>query len=158
MDDPSPAEQTAAPAPSAPDMDLRVARYQALHARRRECGQRAWVSGLVLVPAAFAALAGLTRITCPAAMDFIILSGISTVLLAMWMLLADRFRQQEEAALAEIAALDGAAQESGGAGGARFARLLVALALLALYVTAWNIRPPCETEAPIEDPELTRRL
>jgi hypothetical protein len=156
MDDPSPAEQAAATA--APDVELRVARYQALHARRRECGQRAWVSGLVLVPAAFASLAGLTRITCPAAMDFIILSGISTVLLLMWMLVADRFRQQEEAALAEIAALDGATQPQGGAGGARLARLLVALALLALYVTAWNIRPPCESEAPIEDPELTRRL
>lgn len=158
MDDPSPAEQTAAPAPAAPDMELRVARYQSLHARRSECGQRAWVSGLVLVPAAFASLAGLTRITCPAAMDFIILSGISTVLLAMWMLLADRFRQQEEAALVEIAALDGVSHEAGGAGSARFARLLVALALLSLYVTAWNIRPPCETEAPVEDPELTRRL
>lgn len=158
MDDPSSAEQTAAPAPAAPDMELRVARYQSLHARRSECGQRAWVSGLVLVPAAFASLAGLTRITCPAAMDFIILSGISTVLLAMWMLLADRFRQHEEAALAEIAALDGVSHEAGGAGSARFARLLVALALLSLYVTAWNIRPPCETEAPVEDPELTRRL
>jgi hypothetical protein len=34
----------------------------------------------------------------------------------------------------------------------------VALALLALYVTAWNIRPPAKPKAPIEDPETTRRL
>lgn len=150
-----------APLPAAPpkiDEPLRVARYRALHERRRECGQRGWVSGLVLVPASFASLAGLTRITCPAAMDFIILGGISTVLLSMWMLLADRFRQQEEQALHAIAEMEAVEPVPGALGRARFGRLLVACALLGLFLTAWFIRPPCETDTPIEDPELTRRL
>jgi hypothetical protein len=140
------------------DESLRVARYRALHDRRRECGQRGWVSGLVLVPASFASLAGLTRITCPAAMDFIVLSGISTVLLSMWMLLADRFRQQEEQALQAIAHMEGVEPAPASPGRARFGRLLVACALLGLFLTAWFIRPPCESDTPIEDPELTRRL
>lgn len=147
-----------APALPVPDESLRVARYRALHERRREYGQRGWVSGLVLVPASFASLAGLTRITCPAAMDFVILSGISTALLIMWMLLADRFRQQEEEALDEIARMEGVERTPAALGRARFGRLLVAAVLLGLFVTAWQIRPPCESEQPIEDPELTRRL
>ncbi len=91
-------------------------------------------------------------------MDFIVLSGISTVLLTMWMMLADRFRQQEEEALNEIAAMEGVERAPGSLARARFARLAVACALLGLFVTAWYIRPPCETETPMEDPELTRRL
>ena len=159
MDEASQSEP-AALAAAAPVLDepMRVARYRALHERRRECGQRAWVSGLVLVPASFASLAGLTRITCPAAMDFVVLSGISTVLLSMWMLLSGRFREQEEEALHSIAAMEGVECVPGALGRARFARLMVAVALLGLFVTAWYIRPPCETDAPIEDPELTRRL
>ncbi|MEP7367455.1 MAG: hypothetical protein ABI972_29700 [Acidobacteriota bacterium] len=159
MDEVSQPEPAAAQTPApVPDASLRVERYRALHERRRECGQRGWVSGLVLVPAAFASLAGLTRITCPAAMDFMILSGISTVLLTMWMTLADRFRQQEEQALDSIAEAEGVERMPGALGRARFGRLLVALTLLGLFVTAWYIRPPCESETPIEDPELTRRL
>ncbi|HZO51706.1 MAG TPA: hypothetical protein VFB63_03270 [Bryobacteraceae bacterium] len=159
MDDASRPEPDS-PTAAAPVLDepLRVARYRALHERRRECGQRAWITGLVLVPSAFASLAGLTRITCPAAMDFIILSGISILLLTMWMLLADRFRQQEEEALHSIAEMEGADGAPGHLGRGRFGRLLVACALLGLFVTAWYIRPPCETDTPIEDPELTRRL
>jgi len=156
-DEPAPAIAVAAAAPPL-DEQLRLERYRALHERRRECGQRAWVSGLVLVPASFASLAGLTRITCPAAMDFVILSGASCVLLTMWMLLANRFRQQEEDALSAIAAMEGIEHTPGNLGLAHAARLLVAVALFALFATAWYIRPPCETEAPIEDPELTRRL
>ena len=159
MEDASQPEPAGPPAaPPLLDESLRVSRYHALHERRRECGQRSWVSGLVLVPSSFASLAGLTRITCPAAMDFIVLSGISTVLLTMWMMLADRFGQQEEDALNEIAAMEGVERAPVSLARARFARLAVACALLGLFVTAWYIRPPCETETPMEDPELTRRL
>jgi hypothetical protein len=91
-------------------------------------------------------------------MDFMILAGISMVLLTMWMMLADRFRQQEERALDEIALVEGVERMPAALGAARFARLLVALTLFGLFVTAWYIRPPCESDAPIEDPELTRRL
>ena len=110
------------------------------------------------MPAAFASLAGLTRITCPAAMDFMILGGISMVLLMMWMMLADRFRRHEEQALDEIALMEGAERAPAALGVSRFARLLVFLTLFGLFVTSWYIRPPCESDAPIEDPELTRRL
>ena len=159
MDDGLQSEPCAPPAAAPPlDEAFRVAKYRALHDRRRECGQRSWVSGLVLVPSSFASLAGLTRITCPAAMDFMILSGISAVLLTMWMLLADRFRHQEEMALEAIALMEGTEPVASTLGRARVGRLLVAIALLGLYFTAWQIRPPCETDAPIEDPELTRRL
>jgi hypothetical protein len=137
-------------------MDLE--RYRIWEARRREYAQRIWISSLVLVPAAFAALAGLTRISCPGPMDFVVLGGASASMLAALAALAGRFRARQLEAIAKLNELEGTAPGPEPPRSGRIEILAVAAALTALYAAAWSLRPDCESQLPPEDPELTRRL
>lgn len=139
------------------DPALAVEKYRALEARRREYAQRSWISALVLIPAAFASLAGLTRISCPAPMDFVILGGTSAGMLSMLAALTAHFRREQNEAATQIAEQEGATPPP--APQARYSHGLTAaaLALLLLYIAAWTLRPPCEADHLMEDPELTRR-
>jgi len=140
-----------------PDPALALEKYRALEARRREYAQRSWISALVLIPAAFASLAGLTRISCPAPMDFVILGGTSGGLLAMLAALTEHFRTQQYEAAAQIAEIEGATTLPAPQARYRYGLAAAALALLLLYTAAWILRPPCEADHLMEDPELTRR-
>jgi hypothetical protein len=139
-----------------PGLDLE--KYRIWEARRREYAQRTWISALVLVPAAFAALAGLTRISCPGPMDFAVLGGVSAALLAMLAALTERFRSRQMEAAAKLAEFEGAGAEPAAHRSGRLEIAAVAVALTALYAAAWSLRPDCESQLPPEDPELTTRL